>query len=190
MLALSAEAAEGSLKGQPDSGQLLDVSAWRRIVAQVCTQVLVLTSVLFQSNCPCNIGPQVLGIPSSVGVREWNEASHKHYSLHFHSFVLLQLANFLAARAPSKPSLLCAAVLAASLLGQLLLLEFGGSLFKVAPLSFWEHLLCLVVGGFPLCTSYLAELLPHVVLRRDGFQLRSFKFSWLPAGQANPNRDE
>lgn len=40
----------------------------------------------------------MLGIPSSIGVTDWNDETGKHYSLFFNVFVLLQVFNEINAR--------------------------------------------------------------------------------------------
>jgi Ca2+ transporting ATPase len=46
----------------------------------------------------CYIGPEILNIPSSIGVKDWNEETGKHYSIFFNVFVLLQIFNEINAR--------------------------------------------------------------------------------------------
>jgi Ca2+ transporting ATPase len=52
----------------------------------------------FQRYFSCYLGPEMLGLPSSIGVKEWNEETGKHYSIFFNVFVLLQIFNEINAR--------------------------------------------------------------------------------------------
>ena len=40
----------------------------------------------------------MMGMPSSIGTRVWNEETGKHYSIFFNVFVLLQIFNEINAR--------------------------------------------------------------------------------------------
>lgn len=44
------------------------------------------------------LGPQTFGIPSSIGVKDWNDETGKHYSIFFNVFVLMQVFNEINAR--------------------------------------------------------------------------------------------
>lgn len=44
------------------------------------------------------LGPDIFGVPSSIGVSEWNDETGKHFSIFFNVFVLLQVFNEINAR--------------------------------------------------------------------------------------------
>lgn len=56
------------------------------IIIQSFIQVIILSWIMFYA-------PEELGLVSSVGVQEWNQETGKHYSLFFHTFVMLQIFN-------------------------------------------------------------------------------------------------
>lgn len=64
---------------------------WKNIILQGCLQIVILGAILFK-------GPQLFGIESSIGVKDWNDATGRHYCLFFHTFVLLQVFNEINAR--------------------------------------------------------------------------------------------
>lgn len=70
---------------------LITPNMWKNIICQGLMQILVLGTILFK-------GPDMLGIPSSIGVSDWNEATGKHYSIFFNVFVLFQIFNEINAR--------------------------------------------------------------------------------------------
>jgi Ca2+ transporting ATPase len=64
---------------------------WVNIISQGLLQIVILGVILFK-------GPQILGIPSSIGVGGWNADSGRHYAIFFNVFVFLQLFNEINAR--------------------------------------------------------------------------------------------
>lgn len=45
---------------------LITANMWKNIITQGLMQIAVLGTILFK-------GPEILGIPSSIGVSDWNE---------------------------------------------------------------------------------------------------------------------
>lgn len=64
---------------------------WKFIIAQGTVQIIILGIILFK-------GPDIFGVPSSIGVSEWNDETGKHFSIFFNVFVLLQVFNEINAR--------------------------------------------------------------------------------------------
>lgn len=109
-----------------------------------------------------NIGPEVFGIQSSIGVHmhDWNVETGKHYSIFFNVFVLLQVFNEVNARKLKSSELnvfsnffnnpLFIVILLSTLVIQILCVEFGGASLKTVPLSKNEHLMCLGLGSLSI----------------------------------------
>jgi Ca2+ transporting ATPase len=64
---------------------------WVNIISQGLFQIVILGIILFK-------GSDILGIPSSIGVGEWNNDSGRHYTIFFNVFVFLQLFNEINSR--------------------------------------------------------------------------------------------
>lgn len=117
------------------------------------------------------LGPQLFGIPSSVGVglKEWNNETGTHYSIFFHVFVLLQVFNEINARKLKSSELnifenffnnsLFIIILISTLVIQMLCVEFGGQSIKTVPLSLNMHLLCLGLGSLSIWAGFIFKLL-------------------------------
>ena len=86
-----------------------------------------------------------MGIPSSVGVKEWNEETGKHYSIFFNVLVLLTLFNEINARKLSpaevnvfenifdNPFFLF--IVGGTMIVQLIMAHYGSKLMGMARLS-------------------------------------------------------
>lgn len=75
---------------------LITPNMWKNIIVQGLWQIVVLGTILFK-------GPEILGIPSSISVSNWDEETGKHYSIFFNVFVMFQIFNEINAR-KLKPS--------------------------------------------------------------------------------------
>lgn len=51
---------------------LITANMWKNIICQGLMQIGVLGTILFKGNIWYNSGPDLLGIPSSIGVTDWN----------------------------------------------------------------------------------------------------------------------
>lgn len=102
-------------------------------------QIAVLGTILFK-------GPEILGIPSSIGVSAWNEETGKHYSIFFNVFVLLQIFNEINARKLKHTEAnvfenffnnpLFLIILVSTIVIQLTMVKYGGKSLKTVELSF------------------------------------------------------
>jgi Ca2+ transporting ATPase len=118
--------------------------------------------VLFCSrvNISSYVGPEILGIPSSIGVHDWNEETGKHYSIFFNVFVLLQIFNEINARKlkPTEYNVfenffnnpMFLIIVVGTIIIQLTMVKYGGKSMKTVELSFAENLFCIVLGSFSL----------------------------------------
>jgi len=160
---------------------------WRNIISQGIFQIILLCVILFR-------GPSIFNIPSSIGVgtRNWNERTGKHYAIFFNVFVLLQLFNMVNARKLQQHETnvfkhffnnpLFIGILVATFIVQFSLMALGGAAIRTVPLSFYENLLCFVLGSMSLFASFLFKLLlPHnIQVSLKGIEFGGFKFYWSP----------
>lgn len=141
-----------------------------------------------------NLGPQILNIPSSIGVqtRYWNEDTGKHYAIFFNIFVLMQLFNMVNARKLQQHQTnvfknffnnsLFLGILVATFVVQFTLMAFGGAAIRSVPLTFQQNLLCFLVASMSLFSSLLSKLLlpDNIQVSTRGFQFAGLKFYWKP----------
>lgn len=118
---------------------LITANMWKNIICQGLMQILVLGTILFK-------GPEILGIPSSIGVKDWNEETGKHYSIFFNVFVLLQVFNEINARKLKHSEVnvfenflnnpLFLIIIVGTIVIQLTMVKYGGKSLKTVELSF------------------------------------------------------
>ena len=125
------------------------------IFAQATLQLTALGSLLL-------LGPGLMGIPSGYASSKSGQPS-VHFTLVFNAFVMLQLFNQLSARASqgghllaglTRDRLFCAILLVEAIV-QLLIVQFGGSVFSTTPLSATQYLLCTAIGSLALPVGWL-----------------------------------
>ena len=119
-----------------------------------------------------NVGPEIFGVPSSIGVSEWTDETGKHESIFFNVFVLMQVFNEINARKLKSDEYnvfedffnnkLFLVILVATIIIQLTMVKYGGKSLKTVELSFKENLLCLLLGSTSLLSGLLLKvILPH-----------------------------
>lgn len=144
------------------------------------------SEVLFNHNS----GPEILGIPSSIGVKDWNDETGKHYSIFFNVFVLLQIFNEINAR-KLKPSELNVfenffnnpmflIIVVGTIVIQLTMVKYGGKSMKTVELSFAENLFCIILGTLSLWSGLAIKLfLPeNLIICLQGVEFGNFKYYW------------
>lgn len=94
-----------------------------------------------------NIGPELFGIKSSIGVDhdDWNHQTGKHYSIFFNVFVLLQVFNEINCRKLKSSELnvfsnffnnpLFILIMISTLVIQYLCVQYGGQSLRTVPLE-------------------------------------------------------
>ena len=85
---------------------------------------------------------------------------HQNYdklnNIIFHVFVLMQVCSILNSRREVKvfrkcfKNLIFVACLVCVISFQIIIVQFGGQLFETVPLSWKDHLMCLLLGGIPV----------------------------------------
>eukprot|EP00178_Gracilaria_changii_P001322 TRINITY_DN1184_c0_g1_i2.p1 TRINITY_DN1184_c0_g1~~TRINITY_DN1184_c0_g1_i2.p1 ORF type:complete len:256 (+),score=38.49 TRINITY_DN1184_c0_g1_i2:2236-3003(+) len=174
------------LKRKPYSKResLITAQMWKFIIFQGLWQIAILGVILFK-------GPEIFGVPSSIGVSDWNDETGKHESIFFNVFVLLQVFNEINARKLKSDEYnvfenffnnkLFLIILVATIIIQLTMVKYGGKSLKTVELSFKENLLCLMLGSSSLLSGLLLKvILPHhLVVSLYGVEIgESFKFYW------------
>lgn len=115
-----------------------------------------------------NVGPEILDIPSSIHVKDWNSETGKHYSIFFNVFVLLQIFNEINARKLKHSEVnvfenffnnpMFIIILIGTIVIQITMIKFGGKSLKTVELSFTENILCLFLGSLSLLAGLFIKL--------------------------------
>jgi len=132
------------------------------MLSQAFYQLAVLMVLLY-------FGPTMLQIEQSYGQTTWTESNGKHFTILFHTFVMLQLFNEVNCRKLSLKewnlfkgffdNWMFLTILVVTLVIQLLLVQFGGKAVGCSPLSFEEHFLCVGLGSVTLLVALLVRAL-------------------------------
>lgn len=167
---------------------------WKNIIAQGLMQIFVLGTILFK-------GPEILGIPSSIGVKDWNEETGKHYSIFFNVFVLLQIFNEINARKLKHSEVnvfenffnnpLFLVILVGTIIIQLTMIKYGGEPLKSVELTFAENLFCIILGTFSLLAGLMVKIfLPeNLIICPQGVEFGSFKYYWAKVEEVEEKED-
>jgi Ca2+ transporting ATPase len=117
---------------------LITADMWKNIITQGLLQIVILGTILFK-------GPELLGIQSSIAVKDWTNESGKHYCIFFNTFVLLQVFNEINSRKLKSEEInvfknffnnpLFLVILILTLVIQISVVEFGGEALKTVPLN-------------------------------------------------------
>lgn len=162
---------------------LITANMWKNIISQGIVQIMILGTILFK-------GPEILDIPSSIGVKDWNEETGKHYSMFFHVFVLLQIFNEINARKLKHEEInvfknffnnpLFILILVATFIVQFSIIKLGGKSLKTVELSLEENLICLLLGSLALFAGFVEKtILPsHLIVSIYGIEIGSSKLYW------------
>lgn len=163
---------------------------WRNIIFHGLMQIVILGVILFKGNFQSYLGPELLQIPSSIGVSVWNQENGKHYSIFFNVFVLLQIFNQVNARKLRHDELnvfqnffnnpLFLVIVVLTIFIQFQMVRFGGKSLKTVPLTFKQNVLCIIIGSTSLWTGLLIRsILPqNFSINFHGIQIGNKKYLW------------
>ena len=132
----------------------------------------------------------MMGLPSSIGTRVWNEETGKHYSIFFNVFVLLQIFNEINARKLKHHEVnvfetffnnpMFIVILISTIIIQLTMVKYGGKSMKTVELSFNENLLCLLLGSTALLNGLFVKLFfpENLIICLQGVEIGEWKYYW------------
>ena len=144
----------------------------------------------------------MIGMPSSIGVRDWNEETGKHYSIFFNVFVLLQIFNEINARKlkPSEVNVfenffnnpLFIVILVGTIVIQLTMVKYGGKSLKTVELSFNENLLCLILGSTALLSGLFVKVVcpENLIICQPGVEVGEWKYYWAKVPEPEEEKEE
>ena len=135
------------------------------IFSQGIFQIIVLTIIIFY-------GDYIFGVPSDRELEHfmWNNINGYHFTIFFNIFVFMQVFNSINARKLQKDEynvfsgilgnwmyLLIQSVI---VIGQIILVTFGGRAVRTHALSVQQHCYCLLISSLTIVWGFLVKLLP------------------------------
>ena len=135
------------------------------IFSQSIFQVIVLTVIIFY-------GDYIFGVPSDRDLEHftWNNVNGYHFTIFFNIFVYMQVFNSINARKLQKTEYnvfsgimgnwLYLLIQTIILVGQVILVTFGGRAVRTHALSVTQHCHCLLIASMTLVWGLFVKLLP------------------------------
>ena len=135
------------------------------IISQGIFQIILLTVIIFY-------GDVIFGVPSDRELDHfvWNANVGYHFTIFFNIFVFMQVCNSINARKLKQDEYwvfsgvfsngLYLMIQTIIIVGQMLIVNFGGRALRVQQLTVKQHLQCLGFGATTLIVGFLVKLLP------------------------------
>ena len=135
------------------------------IISQSIFQITTLTVIIFY-------GDYIFGVPSDRNLEHfmWNNVNGYHFTIFFNIFVFMQVFNSINARKLQKDELnvftgimgnwLYILIQSIIIVGQIILVTFGGRAVRTHPLSLQQHGYCLFISALTLVWGFFIKLLP------------------------------
>ena len=135
------------------------------IFSQSIFQIIVLTVIIF-------FGDYFFGVPSDRELEHfmWNEVNGYHFTIFFNIFVYMQVFNLVNARKLQKNEFnvfdgifgnwLYILIQTIIIVGQVILVTFGGRAVRTHALNVQQHGLCLLISSMTLVLGAFVKLLP------------------------------
>ena len=135
------------------------------IISQSIFQITTLTVIIFY-------GDYIFGVPSDRNLEHfmWNNVNGYHFTIFFNIFVFMQVFNSINARKLQKDELnvftgimgnwLYILIQSIIIVGQIILVTFGGRAVRTHPLSLRQHGICLFISALTLVWGFFIKLLP------------------------------
>jgi Ca2+ transporting ATPase len=179
-LALATEPpSEALLKGPPHGREdyVINKDMKFTIITQSIFQLPVLISLLF--GCP-----YMLDIKPTWEDTHYSQENYVHFTIVFNTFVMIQFFNEINCRKLSVKELnvfrgffnnsLFVIILIATMIVQILIVEFGGRPLRTSPLTLSQHAFCIGIGMLAIPWTFLAKsILKCSRKQQDGPQRRS-----------------
>ena len=135
------------------------------VVSQSVFQIIILTVILFY-------GDVMFGVPSDRDLRHsvWNYVNGYHFTIFFNIFVYMQVFNSLNAKNLKKSEKnvfehifnnpIYIVIQLITVLGQILIVTFGGRAMRTHALTIWQHLECGLISSLTLLVGYGVKFFP------------------------------
>ena len=135
------------------------------IISQAIFQILTLTIILFY-------GDLIFGVPSDRELEHftWNNVNGYHFTIFFDIFVFMQVFNSINARKLQKNQYNVLSGILGNwyyifiqsfiLVGQVIMVTFGGRAVRTQRLSVMQHLECLGIASLTLIVGLFVKFIP------------------------------
>ena len=135
------------------------------IFSQAIFQIIVLTVIIFY-------GDYLFGVPSDRELEHfmWNNVNGYHFTIFFNIFVFMQVFNSINARKLQKDEFnvfdgifgnwLYILIQTIIVVGQIILVTFGGRAVRTHALSVSQHCMCIGIAACTLVWGFFVKLLP------------------------------
>ena len=135
------------------------------IISQAIFQITTLTIIIFY-------GDYIFGVPSDRQLEHfmWNNVNGYHFTIFFNIFVFMQVFNSINARKLQKDewnvftgilgNWLYILIQTIIIVGQIILVTFGGRAVRTHALSIKQHTECLLISALTLVWGFFVKLLP------------------------------
>jgi len=135
------------------------------IVSQSILQIVILLIIIF-------FGDIIFGVPSDRELSHytWNADVGYHFTIFFNTFVFLQVFNSINSRKLLKKdsnifigitnNSLYIIIQLIIIIGQMLLVQFGGRAVRTQPLTLIQHLGCIGIGAVSLVLGFIVKKMP------------------------------
>ena len=135
------------------------------IFSQGIFQIIVLTIIIFY-------GDYIFGVPSDRELEHfmWNNINGYHFTIFFNIFVFMQVFNSINARKLQKDEYnvfsgilgnwLYLLIQSVIVIGQIILVTFGGRAVRTHALSVQQHFYCILISSLTIVWGFLVKLLP------------------------------
>lgn len=144
----------------------------RFIFGHTLYQLTVLMIILFE-------GPTIFKIPDTSTCSAYDEVCYQHFTIFFHTFVMMQIFNSINSRKLNKKDLnvfknfcnnpLFFMIISCIFVAQIFIVEVGSSFTETSPLSITQHLICILLGSGSLLVGWLFKLIPEEVFSKIKF---------------------
>ncbi len=144
----------------------------RFIFGHTMYQLTVLMIILFA-------GPSIFKIPDSSTMTTYNATEAQHFTIFFHSFVMMQIFNSINSRKLNRKDLnvfrnfcnnpMFFFIMLGIFFAQIMIIEVGSSFTETSPLSLSQHLICVALGAGSLLVGFLFKLIPEEVFSKIHF---------------------
>ena len=124
-------------------------------------------------------GPEIFNIPESSLMTTYNATEAQHFTIFFHTFVMMQIFNSINARKLNNKDInvfrnffnnpMFFFIMLGIFFAQMLIVELGSSFTETSPLSYSQHLICVALGVGSLLVGLLFKLIPEEVFSKIKF---------------------
>ncbi|OMJ73634.1 hypothetical protein SteCoe_27621 [Stentor coeruleus] len=145
------------------------------IATQAIYQIIILMFVLYAS-------PSLLNITQSWGDEDWTQENGKHFTIFFHTFVMLQLFNEINCKKLDLTdwnifkgffsNQMFVGIFTVTFIIQIMFIELGGEVMKCSNLTFGEHMFCMIWGAVGICIAFIVRVLGTYRVKRRTFKAK------------------